>query len=128
MLLAHNLVAFHFAHNWDHGHAVAATAKGTYDVIGIDWGGGLYVNYLFTLSWIADAVWWIAAPVSHERRAGWLNWVLHGFLAFIIINATMIFHSGFIRWSGVAACVILIAIAFSSSAAARTPVPSAGGR
>lgn len=107
LLLAHTLVAFHVAHHWDHAHAVAATAKGTYDVIGIDWGGGLYVNYLFTLTWLADAVWWNVWPRSHAQHSGWLTALLHFFLAFIIVNATMIFHDGFIRWSGIVACLLL---------------------
>ena len=30
-------------------------------------GGGIYFNYGFTLLWIADTIWWWAAP---QRRAG----------------------------------------------------------
>src|SRR5437899_2188707 len=47
--LAHVATAFHFAHDWSHARAYAHTADRTWELTGWRWGGGLYVNYLFTL-------------------------------------------------------------------------------
>ena len=58
LFLAHVAFAFHFFHNWSHGHAYAETARQTRELFGLDWGGGLYLNYVFTLAWAADAGYW----------------------------------------------------------------------
>ena len=33
------------------------SARQTAEVFGLDWGGGLYVNYAFTAAWVADVAW-----------------------------------------------------------------------
>jgi len=53
--LAHVAAAFHFAHHWSHGAALAATAERTAEVVGWHWGGGLYANYAFALVWLVVA-------------------------------------------------------------------------
>jgi hypothetical protein len=47
--LLHVACAFEYYHHWSHANAYAATARQTAAVVGLDWGGGLYVNYAFTL-------------------------------------------------------------------------------
>src|SRR4051812_41967809 len=56
--LAHVLCAFGFFHHWSHGAAYQATARQTRELVGWEWGGGLFVNYLFTAIWVADVLWW----------------------------------------------------------------------
>ena len=70
--LAHVAAAFHFEHDWSHDHAWAHTAQRTWALTGWDWGGGLWVNYAFTLLWSADAAWWWAGPRSHQARPAWI--------------------------------------------------------
>ncbi len=89
--LAHLLCAFHFEHEWSHAKALAATAQQTAEVTGTVTGMGLYFNYTFTLVWLGDCVWWRLAKLSHEKRPVWLGGIIHGFMAFMWFNATVIF-------------------------------------
>jgi hypothetical protein len=56
--LMHVAAAFQFHHHWSHLAAYRETAQQTAEVFGLNWGGGLYFNYAFTIVWIADALWW----------------------------------------------------------------------
>src|SRR5687767_13213248 len=56
-LLAHVACAFHFYHGWGHGAAYLDTARQTNEVFGLDWGGGLYVNYALMAGWVMDVSW-----------------------------------------------------------------------
>jgi hypothetical protein len=106
-LLLHIACAFHFFHDWDHQQAFAATARQTEEVVGLDWGGGLYVNYAFVLVWVADLVWWWACPERYEARSAVIEWIVQGFLFFVAFNATVVFGVGAIRWWGLAATSLL---------------------
>src|SRR5262245_10761780 len=52
--LLHVGCAFQFYHHWSHRAAYEATARQTAEVVGLDWGGGLYANYAFAAVWVAD--------------------------------------------------------------------------
>jgi hypothetical protein len=106
--LLHIICAFQFYHHWSHLAAYQATAQQTEKVVGLAWGGGLYVNYLFTLVWGLDVCWWWLRPQSHDNRPWGIEWALQGFLAFIAFNATVVFAIGAIRWLGLAACLFLV--------------------
>jgi|SRR5581483_3732151 len=85
MLLVHILLAFGLAHGWSHGAAVRhVEAAG-----GFGW--GIVVNYLFAAVWLADAVWWWANPNGYATRPKWVGCAAHGFLAFVVFNATVVF-------------------------------------
>lgn len=120
LFLAHVVAAFHFFHGWSHAHAYRETARQTGDLVGVPYGGGLYLNYLFTLAWAADAAWWwVFGPDAYRRRALWVDVVLHGFMAFIALNATIVFESGIVRWSAIAVALALVALL--GAAKARRP-------
>ncbi len=53
-LLVHVACAFHFYHGWSHDAAYRETARQTSEVTGLDWGGGLYINYAFVTGWVID--------------------------------------------------------------------------
>jgi hypothetical protein len=96
-LLLHIAIAFHLGHGWSH----AAAWQHTQQVGGF--GDGIYVNYVFALMWFADAVWALAAPRSYQTRSRWLHWSIHGFLAFVVINAAAVFagqemRESFLGW------------------------------
>lgn len=104
-LLAHVACAFHFYHGWEHDAAYLDTARQTNEVFGLDWGGGLYINYALMIGWVLDvAWWWLRGPDSYRRRFRPLMVAWHGFLLFIIFNATVVFKSGPARWAGLAVC------------------------
>ena len=107
-LLAHVAFAFHNYHGWSHTVAYVDTARQTREVIGLNWGGGLYVNYILVLGWVADLLWWWLGGIdSYRRRPQLLIIAWHAFLIFIIFNSTVIFESGATRWAGLLVCVVL---------------------
>ncbi len=99
--LIHVALAFHYVHDWSHVEAMEHVRKAS----GV--GEGLYASYLFTLLWTLDVIWWWARPVSHARRPNWLKVGLHGFILFMVFNATVVFETGIIRWAGVALFEVL---------------------
>jgi hypothetical protein len=99
-LLVHIVSAFQVHYGWDHRAALAATERQTLEQIGRAVGAGLYVNYLFAALWLADAAWWWTDPMSHRRRAMWIDVALHAFLIFIVFNGTVVFGRGPVRWLG----------------------------
>jgi len=108
--LLHVAAAFHYYHDWSHDEAYESTARQTAEVVGVNWGEGLYVNYLFTLAWSIDVLWWWIAARSYVARSRVIEWVVHGFLGFVVFNATVVFASGFSRWLGIGACILVAAV------------------
>ena len=104
--LAHVAAAFQFYHGWSHASAYRETARRTAEVFGINWGGGVYFNYVFTGIWIADVAWWWK---DYRRRPGWIPIAVQAFMAFMLFNATVIFATGWTRLMGAAAAVLLLA-------------------
>lgn len=90
LYLLHVVSAFALVHHWSHSAAYEHTARQTRDVIGINWGGGLWFNYLFTLLWVwdADVIWRGRADSSPPTRR---NRAVNLFLTFIVLNATLVF-------------------------------------
>lgn len=91
LLVAHTLCAFHFEHHWSHAAAVAHTARQTAEIVGWNWGGGLYVNYVTIALWGVDLV-----VQSVCRRLGrlprrWWTWLANGGIGFVMLNATVVF-------------------------------------
>lgn len=99
--LFHVAVAFDRVHGWSHAAAVGHVA------VTSGFGPGIFVSYAFSLVWLADAAWWWAGPASYDRRPAGLDRAVHGFLAFIVFNGTVVYESGFIRYAGIVAFVIL---------------------
>jgi hypothetical protein len=94
--LIHVGFAFHYHHGWSHARAIEHVRT----VSGV--GEGLYVSYLFTVLWVGDVLWWWFLPASYARRPVWVGYSLHGFMFFMIFNATVVYETGPIRWSGLA--------------------------
>ena len=108
-LIAHIICAFQFYHDWSHSAAYVDTARQTNTVVGLNWGGGLFINYTLLLLWVADLGWWWLSGLSSYRNRPWpllLTW--HSFLIFIIFNATVVFKDGVTRWLGVLICISLV--------------------
>jgi hypothetical protein len=101
----HVATAFDQVHGWSHSAAVRHVEA----VSGF--GPGLFVSYAFTLLWAADAAWWVVAPASYDARPAGLDRAVHGFLAFVVFNGTVVYEAGFIRWAGVVMFAALGALA-----------------
>jgi hypothetical protein len=102
--LIHLGMAFHYYHGWSHDDAVRRTERES------GFGPGIYLSHAFTLVWLADVVFWLGWPRRYAARSPWVGVALHGFLVFMIFNATVVFGHGWIRWAG-AALLALVAAA-----------------
>jgi hypothetical protein len=114
LFLAHVAAAFQFAHGWSHARAYAETARQTRDLFGLEWGGGIHFNYLFTVLWVVDATyWWAAGLGAYERRPRWIEVSLHAFFAFMAFNGAVVFARGATRWVAVGITVGLVLLCLS---------------
>jgi hypothetical protein len=93
--------AFAFFYDWSHDRAYAHTAAQTQEIVGWDWGGGLYFNYLFTIAWIADVVRQWSDIDNGGRSSRRLDLAVQSFMAFMVLNATVVFGPPFWMWIGV---------------------------
>jgi hypothetical protein len=108
--LVHVAFAFQFLHHWSHAAAVEHAARRTLDVVGFEFGGGIYVNYVFTLLWVADVgLWWrrsrAGTPVSPIYY-----WAIQAIFGFMMLNATVVFGPAFWKWVAVAALVAILGL------------------
>ena len=109
ILFVHLIAAFHFYHGWSHHAAYLDTARQTREVVGLNWGGGLFINYALLVAWTLDlAWWWRKGLTSYRLRPRPLITAWHGLLIFIIFNATVVFKDGVVRWIGLAVCIVLV--------------------
>jgi hypothetical protein len=107
-LIAHFISAFQFYHGWSHAAAYRDTARQTGEVFGLNWGGGLFINYALLIGWVMDiGCWWRSGLGSYRQRPWPLVAAWHGFLIFIIFNATVVFGDDLVRWVGLSICVLL---------------------
>ncbi len=108
-LIAHFISAFQFYHGWSHAAAYDDTARQTHELFGLNWGGGLFINYALLIVWMVDIAWWWRGGLDSYRQRPWpLMIAWHGLLIFIIFNATVVFGDGIVRWIGLAICLMLI--------------------
>ena len=114
---AHFALAFEVRHDWSQAAAMRATADQTAAVYGLRWGGGLFVNYLFLLVWVADAWRWRAAPARVAARRAALAWTLRAFYFVVIVNGAIVFAAG---WRRVVGLALGLALAWSWARAGTT--------
>lgn len=107
LFLLHSALAFHVRHGWSHEAAVRQTAAQTAAVTGLNWGGGVFVNYAFLVLWVADVTWLLAAPRSYLRRPRFVNTAISAFFLFIVFNGAVVFARGPAQVVGVAATAIV---------------------
>ncbi|HEY0550032.1 MAG TPA: hypothetical protein VGF13_10560, partial [Verrucomicrobiae bacterium] len=68
----HVIAAFQFFHHWSHDVAENATRWQTIERTGLNFGGGIYFNYLFGLAWLADCAGWpLRGKLLHESHPRW---------------------------------------------------------
>jgi hypothetical protein len=76
-------------------------------VTGLEWGGGLYLNYAFTVLWTADAAAWWLGDVALPYRSRAYIWTLHGVFAFMMLNATVVFGPPAWKWAALALAIVV---------------------
>jgi hypothetical protein len=108
LTLIHSIAAFGWFYGWSHDTAQQLTARQTAALTGVTFAGGIYINYLFLLVWLADAGWWWASPRSYVRRPRLLSASIRGFIFFIIINGAVVFADGGARVVGIASTSLVL--------------------
>ena len=112
LLAIHVAMAFHGRHGWSHEAAYAATAVQSEAFTGLAAGWGLYLNYALVVLWLADALWWWAAPAAYARRSRTVARAIFAFFLFMMVNGAVVFAMSRMRWLGVA-CVAAVVLARS---------------
>ena len=97
----HIALAFAARHGWSQASAVRETARQTAAVYGINWGGGVFVNYAFVAAWWIEAVWWRTRPANYFGRRAPLTWAWRAFYFVIVVNAAVVFAGAERRVLGV---------------------------
>jgi hypothetical protein len=108
--LAHVVFAFQFLHHWSHAAAVEHAARRTFEVTGFEFGAGIYLNYAFTLFWMADVVLWWRRSLAGRAISGAYYWTVQAIFAFMMFNATVVFGPAFWKWVAGAAVIVLVAL------------------
>jgi hypothetical protein len=107
LFVLHMLAAFHFQHGWSHQQAYADTAKQTQELIGWEFGGGVYFNYLMILFWGVDVLaWWQGWAAASGYRV-WRKLIV-AYLCFMVFNGVVVFKAGWVRWVGVGVSLVLM--------------------
>jgi len=108
--LVHVAFAFQFQHHWSHAAAVEHAAHRTFEVVGFEFGAGIYVNYAFTLLWVADVALWWRRGFSRQTVSPVYYWFVQVIFGFMMFNATVVFGPAFWKWVAVAALVVIVAL------------------
>jgi hypothetical protein len=90
-------IAMKAAHGWSHEAAIAATARQTLAVYGVNWGGGVFLNYAFVAVWLFEAWRWRRRA---DRDARAITWMTRAFFLVMILNGAVIFAAGTRRIAG----------------------------
>ena len=106
--LLHAIATMAFYHQFQHAAAYQDTAHQTEQAIGVAVGFGIWLNYLFVMAWLLDALWMNGFTNSYFARHRTFNWLIYGFLGFIAINGAIVFESGPVRWVGILAILFLV--------------------
>ncbi|MDB5339813.1 MAG: hypothetical protein JWN70_5432 [Planctomycetaceae bacterium] len=109
-LVAHVIVALAFVHGWSWSAAYEHTAQRTQTLVGWNWGGGVWFNLLTVGVWGADVLrMWMTSsrPERSVPAADWTRWsnyAVQSYIAFMMINATVVFGSLFAQFTGCLMC------------------------
>lgn len=108
LFLGHVVCAFAYFHDWSHAAAYEETACRTEEMVGIAWGGGLFLNYAFTVVWLADAAWWWLWPANYQGRGRLVECLVQGFMGFMAFNGVVVFAAWPVRIAGIVGCAVLL--------------------
>lgn len=99
------LWTFHHGSQWE---AFQSTAEQTEEMIGVRFGAGLYVNYLFVGVWLVDSIWRLGSARTYRKLPSIYHCLTQGFLLFIAFNGAVVFKSGAMRWIGILCTAFLL--------------------
>lgn len=125
-LVAHVVLAMGLVHGWSWTAAYEHTARRTQELIGWNWGGGVWFNLLTVGVWGADVLrMWLGGPGAERSgpvAGGWKWWwsfAVQSYIAFMMLNATVVFGSRFAQFTGCLVCAGLAACVWQQSYTSR---------
>jgi len=121
LALIHVFLAFELVYAWNHEAAVDATSRQAAERVGWAWRGGIYVNYVFLVLWLADVSWWWVAPATHATRSLRFETSRLALFTFMFFNGAVVFASAATRVVGIAA---VTAVLIGSRVLHRQAVPA----
>lgn len=104
LMIAHLVAAMSVVHHWSHEAAARATAAQTARVFGVDWGGGLWVNYAFIAGWVAYG-WRLA--IAPDAASPW-RWGFRAWTLIMVANGAIVFAAPDRRTAGAIIMVVLL--------------------
>ena len=108
LTLAHVAAAFQFHHAWSHRAALSSTASQTAALTGLEWGGGLYINYAFLLLWATDAAYWWIDPPGYASMPPALVTARAFVFFFMFFNGAVVFAHGPTQLLGIACTSVAV--------------------
>lgn len=118
--LVHAAAAFHWVHHWSHEAAWQHTARQVRDVVGWESGAGVWVNYGFTLAWVAVVAAGPRLPPTLARA-----W--RALFVFIAFQGAVVFAPGPARWIALLGFGLAGWVGLARRRSRRgTPAPGAG--
>ena len=108
-LAIHIALAMSLVHNWSRASVTAVTAAQTEAIYGLNWGGGVFVNYVFLAVWIAELTAWRLAPAKYAMRARGITWTIRAFFFVVIANGAIVFAAGWRKALGTVLVLALVA-------------------
>ncbi|MCY3005349.1 MAG: hypothetical protein NTV29_05165 [Planctomycetota bacterium] len=109
LFVVHVLASFHLVHGWSHNAAYQATARQTLELLGFEFGAGVYFNYLFLAAWALD----VLDAWTHFSAGRWMvQWLLRFgliYMIFIAFHGVVVFKSGWLRVVGLVVSAMLVA-------------------
>ncbi len=117
LLWAHAGFAFHFYHHWSHAAAVQATARETREILGWQFGAGIWFNYALLAAWSVDVTQlWLRRDLMVQPWSPFST-AVHFYAFLILFNGTVVFEHGPIRWLSIAATTWLIWLLWNAKVA-----------
>jgi hypothetical protein len=121
--LVHVATAFEVHYDWNHATAYTQTAIQTSAATGMNWGGGIWINYAFTALWISEVLWWWVGAENYRHRPRLAEHAIRGIFLFMILNGAVLFVDNPMRWAGIAIALWLIGVwYYDVVAVSRTPL------
>lgn len=110
LMVLHAIAAFAFHYHWNHAFAVSETARQTKELLGTEVGIGLYVNYVFLVAWGLDVLFAYLPRFRNGPMRTYPRNAILVFLLFIVFNGLVVFKENWLRYAGIAAFAILLAV------------------
>jgi hypothetical protein len=113
-LTGHVGAAFEWVHGWSHRAAIEATARQLREQMGINWGGGVFINYLLVAWWCCDSARsWINPACWNQPGVGRI--IRRAFFWFMWLNGAVVFAAPSRRVPAAALCLVVAAVWWRSS-------------